>query len=134
VYGIASDTVLEDLPNFAECNAENVDALITATLIKNARFSNPQSAFIQMLKMLFMQPGKGRRESTLYQGVGSRVDKATFEKMLRLLLEEKIVTRHKGDYGYVYKPVRNRKGRINKIMNEGTLSEDPLWETISKLN
>lgn len=134
VYGIASDTVLDSHPSFSECNVENVDELATATLIKNARFSNPQGAFIQMLKMLFLQPGKGRRESTLYQGVGTRIDKATFEKMLRLLLEEKIATRHKGDYGYVYKPVRNKKGRIDKIMYEGTLSEDPLWTTISKMH
>lgn len=133
VYGIASNTVLEDLPNFLKCKAEKVDELATPTLIKHARFSNAQSAFIHMLRMIFLQPGRGRRESTLYQCVGPRIEKAIFDKMLRLLLDERMVTRHKGDYGYIYKPVRNRQDRIKKIMNEGTLSEDPLWLTISGL-
>ena len=134
VCGIASDKTLASNTHFNDCTVRNVDKLSTATLIKNARFTNTQSAFVQILKMLFLQPGKGRRELTLYQGVGGRIEKSLFERILRTLLDEKIATRLKGDDGYVYKPVREETSRIKRIMCEGTLSKDPLWIRINELD
>lgn len=87
-----------------------------------------------MLRKIFIQPGADRKEAALLRGMGSSVNKPLGEKILGYLLDEKLVTRYKGDEGYIYKPVRGKMGRIDKIFTDLTLSEDPLWMKISDLD
>ena len=56
------------------------------------------------------------------------------EKILNKLIEEKLVTRIKGDEGPIYKPVRSNAGRVDKMLTDLTLSKGPLWETVSSLS
>ena len=49
-------------------------------------------------------------------------------------MDEGLVTRHKGDEGYIYKPVRSQTGRITHIIEDLTLSKDPLWQDITALS
>lgn len=87
-----------------------------------------------MLRKIFIQPGAGRKEAALLRDMGSSVNKQLGEKILGYLLDEKLVTRHKGDEGYIYKSLRGEMGRIDKIFTDLTLSEDPLWMKISDLD
>lgn len=131
-YGIAAH---KSVPaNFVECEVENFEALATTTLIKKARLSESQKLFVQMLRKIFYQPGAGRKEGALLRGMGSSVNKSLGEKILSALLDAKLITRHKGDEGYIYKPVRGEMGRIDKLLTDLTLSTDPLWEKVSNMS
>ena len=86
-----------------------------------------------MLRKIFYQPSAGRKESALLRGMGIAVNKSLGEKILKALLDENLVTRHKGDEGFIYKPVRGEMGRIDKMLTDLTLSTDPLWVLISSM-
>lgn len=114
--------------------SEHFEMLATTTLIKKARLSESQKLFVEMLRKIFFQPGAGRKEAALLRGMGAAANKQLGEKILSKLLDEKLITRIKGDEGYIYKPVRSETGRIDKMLTDLTLSTDPLWQTISALS
>ena len=131
-YGIASR---KSIPTqIVNCEIEHFEMLATTTLIKKARLSESQKLFVEMLRKIFFQPGAGRKEAALLRGMGAAANKQLGEKILSKLLDEKIITRIKGDEGYIYKPVRSETGRIDKMLTDLTLSTDPLWQTISALS
>jgi hypothetical protein len=132
VYGIASRKSIPE--QLAECNVEQVEMLATTTLIKKARLSESQKLFVEMLRKIFFQPGAGRKESALLRGMGVSVNKQLGEKILNKLIEEKLITRIKGDEGPIYKPVRSKTSRVDKMLTDLTLSKDPLWEAVSLLS
>lgn len=66
--------------------------------------------------------------------MGNLANKALSKKILNKLLDEEIVTRHKGDEGYIYKPVRKESRRMEKIINDLTLSNDRLWRIITDMD
>lgn len=132
IYGIPSAKGLPS--NFVECSISSFETLATTTLIKRANLSESQKLFAQMLRKIFLQPGAGRKESALLRGMGSAVNRPLGEKMLSLLIDEKLVYTIKGDEGPVYKPDRGKMGRIDQILTELTLSKDPLWIKISSLS
>lgn len=117
-----------------DCTVDRVEALATTTLVKKARLSEPQKLFIEMLRKIFFQPGAGRKEAALLRGMGTAANKPLGEKILNILLDEDLVTRHKGDDGYIYKPIRKETRRMDKIVTDLTLSKDPLWGKISNLS
>lgn len=132
VYGISSrKSIPAQITNY---DIEHFEMLATTTLIKKARLSESQKLFVEILRKIFFQPGAGRKESALLRGMGTSANKPLGEKILGKLLDEKLITRFKGDEGYVYRPVRSETGRIDKILTDLTLSEDPLWKTISSLS
>ncbi len=131
-YGIASHKSLPAA--FQDCTIEKFETLATTTLIKKARLTEAQKLFVQMLRKIFYQPGAGRKEAALLRGMGTSANKQLGEHLLHYLLDEKLVTRHKGDEGYIYKPVRGEMGRIDKLLTDLTLSADPLWIKISELS
>lgn len=85
-------------------------------------------------RKIFFQPGAGRKEAALLRGMGTSANKQLGEKILNKLLDEGLITRIKGKEGYVYKPVRSKTGRIDKILTDLTLSKDPLWLMISEIS
>lgn len=132
VYGIASR---KSIPApIVDCDVDHFEMLATTTLIKRARLSESQKLFVEILRKIFFQPGAGRKEAALLRGMGVSANKPLGQKILSKLLEEKLITRHRGDEGYIYKPVRKETGRIDKMLTDLTLSTDPLWEKITSLS
>ncbi len=132
VYGISSR---KSIPvQITDCSVEHFEMLATTTLIKKARLTESQKLFVEMLRKIFFQPGAGRKESALLRGMGMSANKQLGEKILKKLLDEKLITRLKGDEGFIYKPVRGETGRVDKILTDLTLSNDPLWQTISSFS
>lgn len=131
-YGIASRKSVPE--QVVKCDIESFELLATTTLIKRARLSEPQKLFVEMLRKIFFQPGAGRKESALLRGMGVSANRQLGEKILKKLLDEKLIERIKGDEGSVYKPVRKKTGRIDKMLTDLTLSTDPLWQAISELS
>lgn len=132
MFGISSNKGLPE--GFQDCEIDEFEPLATTTLIKRANLSESQKLFVQMLRKIFWQPGAGRKESALIRGMGSGVNKALGEKMLSLLVDERLVYTVKGDEGPIYKPNRGEMGRIDQMITDLTLSEDPLWIKISSLS
>jgi energy-coupling factor transporter ATP-binding protein EcfA2 len=132
IYGIASH---KSVPTqIVKCDVDCFETLATTTLIKRAKLSEIQKIFVTIIKRIFFQPGAGRKEEALLRGMGRVANKHSGEKILNILLNEKIITRHKGDEGYVYKPVRSLTNRMDKILTDLTLSTDPLWCKISQIS
>lgn len=132
VYGISSRKSVPE--QIIECEVDCFEMLATTTLIKRARLSESQKLYVEMIRKIFYQPGAGRKEAALLRGMGVSANKQLGGKILNRLLDEGLVTRIKGDEGYVYKPVRNKTGRIDKMLTDLTLSEDPVWLMISELS
>lgn len=132
ITGISSES---GIPlQFHKCSVENFEAIATMSRIKKAKLSMPQKIFVAIIKKLFFQPGRGRKVETLLHGFGESTSKRYVDKILNKLLKEGIVERHKGDEGYVYKPVRDYTARMRTILTQLTMSEDKLWEYVSKLD
>lgn len=129
VYGVASRKSIPE--QIKECKVDQFEMLATTTLIKKACLSESQKLFVEILRKIFFQPGAGRKESALLRGMGVSANKQLGEKILNKLLDEKLITRIRGDEGFVYKPVRSKTGRIDKMLTDLTLSTDPLWEAVS---
>lgn len=132
VYGVSSLKSIQ--AEFVNCTIENYETLATTTLIKKANLSISQKLLVEMLRKIFFQPGAGRKEAALLRGMGATANKQLSEKILGKLMDEGLVTRHKGDEGYIYKPVRSETGRITQIIADLTLSKDPLWQDITALS
>lgn len=132
VYGISSS---ESIPSqIVDCEIMKCEALSTTALIRRANLSEAQKMLVEMLKKIFLQPGAGRKEAALLRGMGVSANKKMGEKILRKLLDEKIIERHKGDEGWIYGPERDKTRRVKKLMTDLTLSKDPLWTSISELS
>lgn len=71
------------------------------------------------------------------QATQDQLHKAIYQMHLLQLLALVRMMNHlsyyRGDEGYVYKPVRRETGRIDKMLTDLTLSNDPLWKIISSL-
>lgn len=132
VYGVSSK---ESIPTqIIDCTVDNFESLATTTLIKKAKLSIPQKLLVEMIRKIFFQPGAGRKEAALLRGMGFSDNTRLGKKILGKLMDEGLITRHKGDEGYIYKPVRKYAKRVNGIITELTLSKDPLWESVSNLS
>ncbi|MBR3622283.1 MAG: hypothetical protein IKN43_02915 [Selenomonadaceae bacterium] len=132
VFGIASN---QSVPKqICNCSIEHFEKLSTTTRVKKAKLSDSQKIFIETIRKIFFQPGAGRKEEALHRGMGNLTNKNLNKKILNKLLEEGVITRHKGDEGYVYKPVRKYAKRMEKIINDLTLSDDNLWKVITEMN
>lgn len=132
VYGISSGTSIPS--QLVNCQIESYETLATTALVKKANLTESQKLLVEILRKTFLQPGSGRKEAALLRGLGVSANKQIGEKILGKLLDEKILTRRKGDEGYIYIPCRSQTGRIKKIMAELTFSKDPLWLAVSSLS
>lgn len=132
VYGITSE---QGLPEYLKDNQiESYEAVDNLTRIKSAKLSDPHKIFLSIIKKTFFQSGVGRKEETLYRGLGDDLsNKKLIEKILGKLVSEKILDKVPGKEGDLYVPKRHHSRRMKNIMNDLTLSKDPLWESIGKI-
>lgn len=123
----------QGLPDWIEkSSVEKYEAVTTVSRIKRAPLSEEQRIFITLIKKLFFQPGAGRKEEALLRGLSSSADSKMATRLLNILMTENIVERIKGKEGWVYKPIRKHAHRMDKIITELTLSQDPLWKSLQK--
>jgi len=116
------------LPNWIRSNAvERFEAVDTVARIRQASLSTDQRVFVTIVKKLFFQPGAGRREEALLRGLGSSANKKSADRIVKRLMGYGIIDKFKGDEGWVYFPDRSFTHRMDRIITELTLSQDPLW-------
>jgi hypothetical protein len=129
VEGVAGEAGLP--PWIRECKVSTFQTLSTLARIKAAPLNSAQRIFIAVVKKTFFQPGAGRKEEALSRGFGQSADKKLLRKILNVLKTESILTEVPGAGGALFVPQRKYTKRMGEIMQRLTLSDDPLWLTIS---
>lgn len=125
----------DSLPNWIrDCLIGEYESVKTLSAIKQTGLSLPQTFLMTSLRKLFLQPGSGRKSSSMYKGYGDLQSKRTCEKVIGILVREKFCQRIRGDTEDVYIPNRSLTGRVNAMMSQMTTSEDPVWEMVSRID
>jgi hypothetical protein len=117
----------------SDCIVEDFQSVNTLTAIREAGLTVAQTFLLSSLRKLFLQPGGGRKESSMYKGYGDSTTKKTCEKVIRLLVREGFCQKYKGNTGPIYVPERSFTSRVKVIMSQLTMSKDDLWLQASKI-
>lgn len=127
-------TSSEHLPAWiVDCLIEDFQNLNTLVAIREAGLSVAQTFLLSSLRKLFLQPGSGRRESSMYKGYGDSTTKRVCEKVIALLVKERFCSKVKGAFEALYIPDRSFGGRVRAIMSQMTTSKDDLWTQASRI-
>ncbi|WP_416763116.1 NACHT domain-containing protein [Roseateles sp. So40a] len=116
-----------------DCIVDDYQSVNTLAAIKDAGLTFAQTFLLSSLRKLFLQPGGGRKEASMYKGYGDSTSKRISEKVMHLLCREKICSKFKGGSDSLYIPDRSMTGRVHAIMSQLTTSNDPLWVQASRL-
>ena len=135
ILKISNVTSEASLPDWISgCAIESFQELNTLSNIKNAGLSLSQTFLLSSLRKLFLQPGGGRKESSMYKGYGDSTSKKVCERVISLLLKEGFCQQYRGSNGPIYVPNRSLTGRVHSIVGQATTSKDPLWIAATKLS
>ena len=116
------------LPGWVQLDlVDAFDTVQTVAQIKRAGLSPSLEILVAILKKTFKQKGAGRKEEALLRGFGSGASKKLADSVVRLLMREGFLTRHKGDEGWIYSPSRNESARVTAMLDQLRSSTDPLW-------
>ncbi len=125
VVGITSE---DGFPGyFTNCEAGEYEDVLTVARISELAISDGHKTLLSILKKLFFQPGKGRKEEALLRGTEKYWDEAVADRLLKLMISEGMVGRFKGKDGWVYVPTRSKTARVKNILNKLGNCHDLLW-------
>jgi hypothetical protein len=131
VYGVTS---VAGLPGWVrELVAEEYDSVESVSRIKRIGLSPAHEILTTIIRKTFFQKGKGRKEEALLRGLGRFGSQGLTNKILNILLRERILEKFKGNEGWVYAPVRANAARMKTLLNELRNSNDPLWKELERL-
>lgn len=123
------------LPDWIQLDlVDEFDTVQTVAQIKKAGLAPAHEILVAILKKTFKQKGAGRKEEALLRGFGSGASKKLADSIVRLLLRENILTRHKGDEGWIYSPNRSDASRITAILDQLRSSTDSLWTQVENIS
>ena len=126
VIGITSR---EGFPEFITNTESSLyENVLTVSRISELDIEGKYKTLLSILKKLFFQPGKGRKEEALLRGTEKYWDEKVATKILTFMMNEKMLDKFKGDDGWVYFPTRSKTHRARAIMSKLANSKDPLWE------
>lgn len=135
IMRVAGVTSKEHLPSWVtDCLFEDFQCMNTLTAIREAGLTVAQTYLLSSLRKLFLQPGSGRKESSMYKGYGDSTSKKTCDKVIALLVREKFCQKFRGATEELYIPNRSMTGRVRSIMSQLTQSKDQLWLEASRLD
>ena len=120
-------------PWFKGCLVDVYQSLETLSKIREAGLTFPQTFLLSSLRKLFLQPGGGRKESSMYKGYGDSATKRTCDKVIHLLVREKFCEKFKGRSESIYVPNRAMTARVQAIMSQLTTSKDTIWMQASRM-
>lgn len=132
VAGVSSQ---DGLPDWIQSlDVIDFERVSNTSRIKESSLTSSQKLFLSIVHKIFFQPGSERKEAALLKGgYGQKYSPKAVDAILKILIDFGVVSRRKGDDGWVYKPVRRFTDRMNKIRSELTLSEDEIWVRITAL-
>lgn len=125
----------QHLPSWINnCLVEGFQSIATLSAIREAGLTVSQTFLLSSLRKLFLQPGGGRKESSMFKGYGDSATKKVCEKVIGLLVREKFAEKHRGATEPLYVPNRSYTGRVQAIMSQMTTSKDDLWQKASRIS
>ena len=135
-----SDCIIDKVVGITEKNgfpsfvinteSSSYENVLTASRISELSVDDKHKTLLSILKKLFFQPGKGRKEEALLRGTEKYWDDKAASRSLAYMIKEKMVDKFKGEDGWVYFPTRSKTHRARVIMSKLANSKDPLWEHI----
>lgn len=132
VYGAAS---IGKLPSWIQdLTADYFESAQNVASIRAMGLSTAHEILVTIIKKTFFQPGSGRKEEALMRGLARIARGGLPGKVLNRLQNEGLISRFKGDQGWVYAPNRAEAGRMKTLVEELGRSGDPIWEDIGKLS
>ena len=132
VVGVSS---LSGLPNWiAKLDAQELASVQSVSRIRQIGLKSSHEILTTIVRKTFFQKGAGRKEESLFRGLGNKTARALTFKILNMLIGENLITTHMGDEGLIYSPVRSETGRMQKMLDELTISSDPAWVQAGELD
>jgi len=132
IVRVAGVTSLAHAPPWVtECLFESFQSTNTLAQIRQAGLSVAQTFLLSSLRKLFLQPGSGRKHSSMYKGYGDSASKRICEKVIALLLRKGFCSRFRGTSEDVYVPDRSMTQRARLMLSQMTQSKDEAWLEIS---
>lgn len=128
VIGISS---ADGYPEFiANCTEGGFEDVLTIARISELAISDKHKTLLSIIKKLFFQPGKGRKEEALLRGTERYWDQDVAGRVIRQMISEGMVDKFRGDDGWVYAPNRGKSMRAKRIMTKLANCGDELWANI----
>ena len=114
--------------------ADKYDSVESVSRIRQIGLKPAHEILVTIVRKTFFQKGSGRKEEALVRGLGQLDAPGTPEKILGILIKRDIVSRFKGDEGWVYKPNRSHAGRMKQMLYELKVSKDEIWTEVDAFN
>jgi Fe-S-cluster containining protein len=132
IFGLSSKT---GLPKYFDksCSYSEFQQISSISKIKSVTLKPSQQYLVLIIQKVFNQKGSGKKEEVLTRGFQGIYNKKMAKDILNLLIKNDILFTHPGDEGLIYKGNRKQQPRMEKILEELTLSKDELWEKVSKM-
>lgn len=128
IYGASSP---QSLPGWIEnSSVETFHSFKNISAIKDIKLEDRHKVLLTIIHKTFFQKGAARKEEALLRGLGSHARNANPKKIIQLLVSENILTRAKGEEGFIYKPNRKYAARMIELMQQRSSSKDPLWSKV----
>jgi hypothetical protein len=114
-------------------DADKFDSTESISRIRQLGLPPHHEILATIIRKTFFQKGSGRREEALLRGLGEIADNGSAPKILNYLLTQDMLTRFKGDEGWVYVPNRKHAGRMRTMLYELQTSQDEIWKAVATL-
>jgi energy-coupling factor transporter ATP-binding protein EcfA2 len=135
VVRVAGVTSVTHMPDYlSNCLVEDFQNVRTLTAIRDAGLTTAQTFLLSSLRKLFLQPGGGRKESSMFKGFGDTGTKRICEKVIAVLVREKFCQKHRGTSEPLYVPDRSKTARVKAMMSQLTTSKDEVWALASRIS
>jgi energy-coupling factor transporter ATP-binding protein EcfA2 len=131
VYGVASAVAVPKW--ITGLSADHFDSASNVANIRKIGLSPGHEVLVTVIKKIFFRKGSGKKEAALMRGLGRVAPNNISAKILNILEREDLISKFKGDEGWVYTPNRTHADRMAKLTEELKFSGDPLWDRVGHL-
>ncbi|MEH2479544.1 hypothetical protein V1282_002901 [Nitrobacteraceae bacterium AZCC 2146] len=131
VVGVSSPTALPAWITGFE--ADKFDSTDSISRIRQIGLKANHAILTTIIRKTFFQKGSGRKEEALLRGLGEVADKGMAPKIVNYLLSHDVLTKFKGNEGWVYAPNRKLAGRMRQMLYELQTSQDQIWNDVASL-
>ncbi|WP_281985117.1 hypothetical protein [Thalassorhabdomicrobium marinisediminis] len=113
------------------CLFENFSSVDNVSRISELALTDSQKTLIAIIRKLFFQPGRGRKEEALLRGTSKYWDAKTAQEIVRYMQSNGIIFEAPGDRGKLFIPNRKHMRRMGNIISMLGSCDDVLWDLAS---
>lgn len=112
-------------------DVEEFRSLSNISRIKKSDLPEQCKVLLTIIHRVFFQRGTARKENALYKsGFEQEYNQHLIKEILNLLRKEGIISFAKGKEGILYKPDRAFTHRMQLMIDQLMLSNDPIWQQV----